>query len=167
MSTTQDSQTTLKPNLAWIFLSVRANWNINVCPWTPCTALCPSFFETDVMYTEGGQNANFESKKNRNLHFKKNYKYAFLFWNQKSQLRTYFWGRQAYFSWNLSNSALKTDFGLVRPKQSHIDILWYNEWRLYLVVAIVRVNAAKRLLCLSSHTSPIICIWRPLHSKCA
>jgi hypothetical protein len=29
-------QTTLKQNLAWIFLSVGANWNVNVCPGTPC-----------------------------------------------------------------------------------------------------------------------------------
>ena len=36
MSAIQDSQTNFKPNLACIFLSVRANWNINVCPWTPC-----------------------------------------------------------------------------------------------------------------------------------
>ena len=38
ISAFQDSQTTLKPNLAWIFLSVGANWNINVCPRTPCRA---------------------------------------------------------------------------------------------------------------------------------
>ena len=36
MSAIQDSKTTFKPNLACIFISVRANWNINVCPWTPC-----------------------------------------------------------------------------------------------------------------------------------
>ena len=37
MSTTQDFQITLKQNLACISLSVKANWNINVCPWTPCS----------------------------------------------------------------------------------------------------------------------------------
>ena len=38
---TQNSQTSLKPNLACVFLSVRANWNINVCPWTPCRVWNP------------------------------------------------------------------------------------------------------------------------------
>ena len=33
---TQDSQNTFKPNLTCIFLSLRANWNRNVCHWTPC-----------------------------------------------------------------------------------------------------------------------------------
>ena len=37
MSTTQDYQTTFKPNLACIFLPAIANWNINVCPWTACS----------------------------------------------------------------------------------------------------------------------------------
>jgi hypothetical protein len=44
ISTTQNSQTTLKPNLAWIFLSVRANWNVNVCPGTPCIPLIGWFY---------------------------------------------------------------------------------------------------------------------------
>ena len=38
ISAFQDSQTILKPNLVWIFLSVGANWNINICPRTPCRA---------------------------------------------------------------------------------------------------------------------------------
>ena len=35
-STIQDSQTTFKPKLACIFLSVRAKWSIKVCVGTPC-----------------------------------------------------------------------------------------------------------------------------------
>ena len=37
MSAFQDFKTTLKQHLACILLSVRANWNINLCPWTPCS----------------------------------------------------------------------------------------------------------------------------------
>ena len=40
-STTQNSKTTIKPNLTCIFQSSRANWNIILCYGTPCTVyLC-------------------------------------------------------------------------------------------------------------------------------
>ena len=37
MPLTQDSQTTFKPNLTYIFLSTRAKWSIKVCVGTPCS----------------------------------------------------------------------------------------------------------------------------------